>query len=708
MTQTATHPIERILPQLKGVKEVRSGKGGYVACCPAHNDRNPSLMVWEDQSDSHVGLKCLAGCSRKAVVEAIGLTEADLYVNGKASQPAGGIELFDLAADKLIHPHLLDSLGITDGHIYKGKRAIYIPYKTQDGKPYERYRIRTALAAKYGSCWSDGEASLIPYGLEMLVLARASGYLVIVEGESDCWTLWQHKFPALGVPGAKLTSCIKPEHLEGIARVYIMQESDQAGQKFTGDLHKHLQSIGYKGTQYVLTLDAKDPNELHKRDINTFKAAFQLAIDQAKPMVIEGPTIIDVSDLLKEKIPPLQWIVRDILPEGLSLLAGKPKLGKSLLALSLALGICQGGFVLGKIAVEQGQVLYLDIESNKRRLQSRTQRQMGDILATLPKSVFFASLKWPRADQGGITHLEQWIKDHPAVRLIIIDTWGSFGPRPSGKARSLYEEQYDSFTPLRDLANTHHIAILGIVHARKMASPDDVLDEISGTTGIAASVNSVLIMKRERGQHEAVIHVTGHDIEEETAYALNFDQALAMWTLEGKAEEFAKTKERQAILTLLEAHPNGLKASEIADKLSKNIHTIRNLLSRLLDEQKVMLTKYIYTLIRSERSEDSESSDHSERSEVSDSTSQNDSEPHHAADKPHYVHYDALDTVVRFDALINEPVESIRSNGNENLTTLTTVNRDPTLCHMDGCTNLWDTEYAGKWLCSKHWIEART
>src|SRR5712691_8967526 len=79
LSDTEEKPIQRVLAQLS----YKAYSRGYLARCPAHGDRNPSLMVWEDAADEHVGLKCLSGCTRKAIVEAMGLTEADLYVQQK-------------------------------------------------------------------------------------------------------------------------------------------------------------------------------------------------------------------------------------------------------------------------------------------------------------------------------------------------------------------------------------------------------------------------------------------------------------------------------------------------------------------------------------------------------------------------------------------------------------------------------------------------
>src|SRR5579884_458371 len=134
---SSEHPIDRVLSQLQAVKRYSRG---YLARCPAHHDRNPSLMLWEDRADQHVGLKCYAGCSRKAIVEAIGLTEADLYIHaGPRLLPASpdGVTILDLALDKQIHPALLVNLGLTDC-TYHGRDAVRIPYYTMEGLEYAR------------------------------------------------------------------------------------------------------------------------------------------------------------------------------------------------------------------------------------------------------------------------------------------------------------------------------------------------------------------------------------------------------------------------------------------------------------------------------------------------------------------------------------------------------------------------------------------
>ena len=119
--------------------------------------------------------------------------------------------------------------------------------------------------------------------------ARDAGFLVLVEGESDCWTLWYHKFPALGLPGAEMSSKLKQEYLEGIERLYVIKEPDNGGTAFVTGIERLLKTWDWSGTAYVVSLpDAKDPNDLHKQDWKAFKGAFQQALDQAD-ILHKGP-----------------------------------------------------------------------------------------------------------------------------------------------------------------------------------------------------------------------------------------------------------------------------------------------------------------------------------------------------------------------------------------------------------------------------------
>ncbi len=583
-------PVERVLARLKGV---RTSSHGWVACCPAHSDREPSLSIGLGD-EGQVLLTCFAGCSLEQIVEAMDITVTDLFPKVAAaseSQPEqtqrNVLTLVDLASVKLLHWKYLLHLGVTE----QRAGCLQIPYHLPDGTPAPRHRLRTALVAKEGSHWSKGSGEIVPYGLERLEEAQKAGYLVLVEGESDCWTLWYHHFPALGLPGVEMVRTLKESYLAGIDTLYIVREPDASGARFVQLMQQRLQAWKWPGKAFVISLvDAKDPNELHKKNWKDFKAAFQQALDGAQPLVRTQippalssseyvPAPFTLQELLARQLPPIQWAIPDILPEGLTLLAGKPKLGKSWLALAMALAVASGSVALGTYPVTQGEVLYLALEDNERRLQSRAQQLLAS-MSSVPNSISF-ELRWPRLDQGGLLHLEEYLQTHPDVRLVVIDTWARVSPKAQHRQRSQYEDEYAALTPLKYLADTYRVSILAIHHLRKMRG-DDVLDEITGSIGLTGAVDGALILKRERGQHDASLFMTGRDIEHEQQLALRFDAQTAMWMLVGNAEEVKRTKERQDILDLLsEQFPEGMTPRQVAEALDKNYHTTRCLLRKM-------------------------------------------------------------------------------------------------------------------------------
>jgi AAA domain len=594
IAQTSSSALEQVLSQLKGV---RTSMRGWRACCPAHADRKPSLSIGLGEQ-GQVLLKCFAGCSLERIVEAIGLTMTDLFPDtasapdNQATTPGNmhhaTLTLVDLAMEKQLPWKFLFSLGVME-HPSGG---LQIPYHLQDGLRASRHRIRTALVAKEGSHWSTGKGAIVPYGLERLEEARKAGYLVLVEGESDCWTLWYHQIHALGLPGAEMAGTLEESMLKGIDRLFIMQEPDAGGTTFVNQVARKLKAWRWSGNVFVLRLTGvKDPSELHQQDRHGFRVTFQRALEESEPMpfsishVESGPpqhgqpSIFSLPDLLSWELPPVRWTIPDILPEGLTLLAGKPKMGKSWLALSVALSIAAGGVALGTQPVTKGDVLYLALEDNARRLQSRARRLLTSMSET-PSTMDFA-LDWPRLGEGGLACLEAYLKVHPNLRVVVIDTWARVAP-PSGDRRcSQYEGDYEALLPLKRLADTYHVSILAVHHLRKTGS-SDVLDEIIGSTGVTGAVDGAMILKRDRGQTDATLFVTGRDIEREQQLALSFDATTAQWTLVGNADELCCTRARQDILDLLcEQGKDGMKTREIAEALQKNYHTTRSLLRKM-------------------------------------------------------------------------------------------------------------------------------
>lgn len=273
----------------------------------------------------------------------------------------------------------------------------------------------------------------------------------------------------------------------------------------------------------------------------------------------DRPATFTATDLIALQLPPVGWVVPDLLPEGVTLLAGKPKLGKSWMAFGLSVAVAHGGVALGTRHVEQGEVLYLALEDNKRRLQQRLNKLLNG--GGAPAGLHL-SIEWPRADEGGVDYLREFLDTHPGCRLVIIDTLARFKTRTTGR-RSQYDEDRDAVDPLAPVAAEYGAAIV-LVHHLREAESDDPLDMIHGSAGLTGGVDGALVLKRDRGRADAFLHVDGRDIEQPAELALQFDQNAATWAIAGDAEEYRLSESRAAILRVLEDADEALGPKEIA------------------------------------------------------------------------------------------------------------------------------------------------
>jgi len=297
---------------------------------------------------------------------------------------------------------------------------------------------------------------------------------------------------------------------------------------------------------------------------------------------------INAFELQQMSISEPEWIVRGYVPQGLTILAGKPKIGKSWLALALAVSVASGQKFLGSLDISSsGDVLYLALEDNLRRLKSRinivTQNEPA------PKALE-CRIEFPKLDNGGLKMLEQWINDKQNPRLIIIDTLQKVRSKASAN-NGIYADDYAVLEGMKSLSDRYSIGILVLHHLRK-ATADDPLDMVSGTTGLTGAADSTLIIQKQRSKTDAVMHRIGRDIEDESEVALKFDASQAGWVLLGKADDYRLTLQRQDIIDALKQSTEPMSPKEIADILGANPVNIRFLVSKLSESGHIEKTQY--------------------------------------------------------------------------------------------------------------------
>lgn len=297
---------------------------------------------------------------------------------------------------------------------------------------------------------------------------------------------------------------------------------------------------------------------------------------------LEATGIIDAVALAALEFPDPRWVVPGYIPEGLTILAGRPKIGKSWLALGVADAVSRGGMALGKIQVEAGDVLALCLEDNRRRLQGRLRAVWQD---AAPSARLHLSTDWPRLDEGGIDRLADWLSHHPSARMVVVDTFAKVRGRPV-RDEGVYQGDYAALAPLKSLADEYRVGVVALHHLRKSGA-DDPLDEISGSTGLTGAADGVVILKRDRSAADGLLFVTGRDVEEQET-ALQFDAATGAWLLLGDAAEHRQSEERRAILRVLRDADGPMTPREVAAVLGKNQFTIKNLMAAMFKAGAIM------------------------------------------------------------------------------------------------------------------------
>lgn len=253
----------------------------------------------------------------------------------------------------------------------------------------------------------------------------------------------------------------------------------------------------------------------------------------------KGLSIISATELQKKNFPPITYLVEDLLPEGTSLLAAAPKIGKSWFVLDMGLKIALGMPFLNKPTTQVG-VLYLALEDTQRRLQDRMEKLLKN---GLPPSSFYFSTADAALDNGLIKSLESTIQIHPDIKLIIIDTLQKI--RSQSKIGSnIYQQDYAEMGMVKSFADKHSISVMFVHHLRKMKDGEDQFNMISGSTAImGASDTSFVITKKSRSDSNATLHITGRDIES-NELVISFNKNTCQWELIGDAQEVAKQREK--------------------------------------------------------------------------------------------------------------------------------------------------------------------
>lgn len=314
-------------------------------------------------------------------------------------------------------------------------------------------------------------------------------------------------------------------------------------------------------------------------------------------------TRINGRALMEKEFAPIKYIVPGIIPEGTSVLAAAPKIGKSWMVLGLALELSNGGNAFGKIPVgDRRPVLYFALEDGERRLQDRlislNPEDVSDRIefdTAIPDGQVVASI---RDYLGGLDGQGP---------IVILDTLGRVMP-PAGNAQQ-YGHDYRVMSALKAATDSVPGSSLLIVHHTRKSRGEDFLDAVSGTQGIAGAADTVLVLDRDRHDNRATLQVTSRDAAE-GEYSLLLDER-GRWSLDGASVEDAAERAAQAraragvtgeqsrVIDVVSEHPDGITPAQLKNLLP-DVKNVDEYLRRAVFSERIeKLGRGLYGPVRS-------------------------------------------------------------------------------------------------------------
>lgn len=505
-------------------------------------------------------------------------------VNGSIDYMINSFHLDELKAAGLFNE---------DGRFVFTKHKLIIPYLEGNEIIYLRGRVlpedENENIGKYIGL--AGQKAKRFFNHHIMKSLKDNAELLLCEGEFDTIRVAQEGYPAIGVPGVNNFPENGKKLLEKF-KLHICFDNDEPGEKGMQDvtdnigkvikglflkMHKDLtEHLNNNGTAHLLNDENIEVREL--RPIIKRKSKFKL---------------LTAREILNIDFPNIECVVKELIPVGLTILAGRPKIGKSWLALNISIAVANGTNALGGFETKKSKVLYIALEDSKRRIKDRINNIMGNEIDKLaPEGLIYLeeNFDFPKINDGGIQEINNILDDEKDIELVVIDTLGRSIADKGRKDRNIYLADYEIASQLQELAMKRNISIL-ILHHTKKGNEENVFDEISGTTGLTGAMDTMMVIKEKNKEH--TLHITGRDVEQ-ADYKIVFDKKLFCWNVIEKKNEINITAEREEILELIKSYNRQMKLSEITDLIGKEKSNVNKLLKKLIRDGLLISPKYGY------------------------------------------------------------------------------------------------------------------
>lgn len=488
--EQAVTAVERVLDRCERARS--NGGDSYLASCPVpthgqgRGDRNPSLSI--AYTDGKVLLDCKGGCHVQDVVTALGLDWPDLWDKPITSERGDKVAEWTYVDRKGSPYHIVERWQGRDG-----KRFVQrVPGAERPGLPrgfkpclYKMPKIDAAVKA--------GEEVYIVEGEKCVSAAEHLG-LIATTAPGGC-NGWRDYYAGW---------------LRGCSRVTIVCDNDEPGMRYAATIAVCLRGAEIPVRTVKVALD--DP----KADLYDHVQA-GLGVADLVPIKLNRlrPEGTSAHTLLTTNYPPVTWAIDGILPTGLALLGGPPKAAKSLVALDMALGVAAGGRAMSELTCRQGSVLYLSLDNDaERRLSARAKYLLAGMEpGELPIEFH---VDFPVGDSA-IKACQEWYDDerddgHRPL-LVVVDTLGKVEPNFEGGGQdNAYLASTHVLSRWSKFATDNDVAVLAVHHDRK-SGDEDWLNRFTGSRGITATAQTLMMLEHKRGEPNGMLRIAGRDIE---------------------------------------------------------------------------------------------------------------------------------------------------------------------------------------------------
>jgi len=293
--------------------------------------------------------------------------------------------------------------------------------------------------------------------------------------------------------------------------------------------------------------------------------------------IFSGLETLTAAELASQELEEVRFVVPGLLAPGLTVLAGNPKVGKSLLALDLAYSVASGDTFLGH-DVNQGDVLFVAMEDSPQRLQLRLAVRHGDGTAlppvrfVLPRMLSITQL---------INIVEAWASATPTASMVIVDTYGRVSSEKS-RGETDYAYVHRTLGQLQRVALERNISVVLVHHNRKaQVETSDQYDKVHGSMAITGVADTNIIIERDRNQLTTVLSVTGRDVHErEFTYRFDIDTGRGIASRRSRLSGLSVDQ----VQVLRVIHGGATTPKQIALETGKSTTNVQNFLTRLVQE----------------------------------------------------------------------------------------------------------------------------